>query len=262
MRQITLGGLAAALLSASACRPDWPTTEETTVAHPSAAMLVDTALAYPSDTLHLPGIVVRLRPVSAPEFDQLAFRGVPDVANDSLVERKSLAAAQGQVRREGLALVLRPAQGPAVRLASTPAAEFTLQNDKGVRYQYQGSLPAAHQWVVRAWYWESDGTVLIDQRTGRRLEVLGNPVTSADGRFVLLTSPGLGGGDQPNALSLVKIDADGPRLLWQREPTAWVPEAARWANPGLAVLRLRHTSADGALADDAPATYVQLPLPR
>ncbi len=261
---LALGGLAAVLLSASACRPDAPATERPTAGPPAAAPppLADTALAYPSDTLHLPGGVVRLRPATAAAFNRLPVRGLPDVANDSLAERPPLAAAQGRVRRAGRVLVLTPAQGPPVRLASTPPAEFTLQNDQGVRYQYWGSLPAAHQWVVRAWYWESDGTVLVDQRTGRRVEALGSPVASPDGRFVLLTSPGLGGGDQPNALSLVEITADGPRLRWQREPTAWQPEAARWQAPGVALLRLRHTSADGSLADEAPATYVQLPLPR
>ena len=261
--QTTLGALATVLLSVSACRPDQPATEQPTAARPPAAPSVaDTALAYPSDTLHLPGGVVRLRPTSAAAFDQLPAGGLPDVANDSLAEVQPLAAAQGRVRREGLALVLMPAQGPPVRLASTPPAEFTLQNGQGVRYQYQGSLPAAHQWVVRAWYWESDGTVLVDQRTGRRVETLGAPVASADGRFVLLTSPNLSGGDQPNTLSLVQIDADGPRQLWQREPTAWEPDAARWASPGLAILRLRQADADGRTADDAPTTYVQLPLPR
>ena len=264
VHQTALGSLAAVLLSLSACRPDQPATAPPTAAQlPTAPpTLADTTLAYPSDTLHLPGVVVRLRPASAVAFNQLPFRGLPDVANDSLAEKPPLAATQGRVRREGLNLVLTPAEGPPVRLASTPPAEFTLQNSQGVRYQYQGSLPAAHQWVVRAWYWESDGTVLVDQRTGRRLEVPGNPVTSADGRFVLLTSPGLGSGDQPNALSLVQIDDDGPRLRWQREPTAWAPEAARWQNPGIALLRLRHADAEGSLPDDAPATYVQLPLPR
>lgn len=261
---IALGGLAAVLLSAGACRPDQPATQQPTAAQPPTASpaVADTALAYPTDTLHLPGGVVRLRPSSASAFNQLSMSSLPDINNDSLAERQPLASTQGRVRREGLGLVLTPTQGPPVRLASTPPAEFTLQNAQGVRYQYQGSLPAAHQWVVRAWYWESDGTVLVDQRTGRRVEVLGNPAASPDGRFVLLTSPGLGGGDQPNAVSLVQIDADGPRLLWQREPTAWEPETARWASPGLAVLRLRHANADGSMADDAPIVHVQLPLPR
>jgi hypothetical protein len=254
--------MAAVLLSVSACRPDQPATEQpTAAAQPAAPPVADTALAYPSDTLHLPSGIVRLRPTSAAAFDQLPAGSLPDVANDSLAEVQPLAATQGRVQRAGLSLVLTPAQGPPVRLASTPPAEFTLQNGQGVRYQYQGSLPAAHQWVVRAWYWESDGTVLVDQRTGRHVEVLGDPVASADGRFVLLTSPNLSGGDQANALSLVRVDADGPRLLWQREPTTWEPEAARWVNPGLAILRLRHAGADGRTSDEAPVAYVQLPLP-
>jgi hypothetical protein len=251
--------MVAVLLSASACRRDQPATAQSPAASPTPA---DTTLANATDTLHLPNGVVRLRPAAATAFNKLFSSELPDVANDSAAERQPLAAAQGRVRREGLALVLMPTKGPPVRLASTPPAEFTLQNGEGVRYQYWGSLPATHQWVVRAWYWESDATVLVDQRTGRRVEVLGSPVASPDGRFVLLTSPGLGGGDQANALSLVEIGVAGPRLLWQREPTAWEPEAARWVTPGLVILRLRRASTDGSLTDAAPDSYVQLPLPR
>jgi pimeloyl-ACP methyl ester carboxylesterase len=78
----------------------------------------------------------------------------------------------------------------------------------------------------------------------------------------IFLGPGLGGGDQPNALSLVQIEAAGPRLLWRREPPTWEPEAVRWVTPSLAILRRRHANADGSLADDAPVSYVQLPLPR
>jgi hypothetical protein len=249
--------LVLALLATAACRPDAATTEQATL---PSALTVEPATG-PADTLHLPAGIVQLRPSTVQAFKQLPARGLPDVANDSLVEVKSLGPAQGQVRRQGLDLVFQPERGAAVRLHSTPAAGFTLENGAGVRYQYQGSLPAAHQWVVRAWYWESAGTVLVDQRTGRHLEVLGDTAPSADGRFVVLTSPGLGGGDQPNALSLVKIDEQGPQLLWQREPTAWEPQEVRWANPGIAIMKLRRVNAQGALLDDAPAAYVELPLP-
>jgi len=117
--------------------------------------------------------------------------------------------------------------------------------------------------VVRAWAWEASGAVLVDQRTGRRLaELPGDPVAAPDGRLVLLTSPGLSGGDQPNTLSLVRIDAAGPRLLWQREPTTWEPVEARWASPTQAVLKLRHLNAQGEMPDDAPDTYAELTLSR
>jgi hypothetical protein len=184
---------------------------------------------------------------------------LPELTNDPSTER--LPANQGRVRRQGLALLLRPAQGPAVRLASTPDAQFTLQNGEGVKYMYWGSLPTAHQWAVRAWAWEASGTVLVDQRTGCHLDELpGDPVAAPDGRLVLLISPGLGGGDQPNALNLVQIDAAGARLLWQLEPTTWEP-AARWAAPNRVVLMRRHTLPDGSMPDDARVSYDELTLP-
>jgi hypothetical protein len=252
------------LLASAACRPDAPATEQATppvatvpAPKPSAAAAASPVASGPVDTLHLPGgRVAQLRPTTAAAFNKLPASGLPELFNEPGAEQ--LPATQGQVRRQGLELFLQPAQGSAAKLSSTPDAEFTLENAKGVKYMYWGSLPAAQQWVVRAWYWESDGTVLVDQRTGHHLELIGTPVASPDGRFVLLTSPGLGGGDQANLLTLVEITADGPHLRWQREPTAWEPVTARWAAPSRVIIECRHALADGSMADDAHVTYAEL----
>ncbi|MFD1874901.1 hypothetical protein [Hymenobacter bucti] len=263
LRPIALGGLAAGLLGLGACHPDQPAATAPPTSPPATTKpAVPRVAAGPIDTLHLPGgQVVQLRPSTADAFHKLPFSGLPDLPNDSTSEH--LPADQGGVTRQGLALRLRPAQGPEVRLASTPDAQFTLENAAAVRYRYWGSLPAAHQWAVRAWAWESDGTVLVDQRTGRHLaELPGDPVAAPDGRLVLLTSPGLGGGDQANMLSLVQVEATGARLLWQLEPTTWEPVEARWAAPCRVVLKRRHALPDGSMADDARVTYDELTLPR
>ncbi|TLM91090.1 hypothetical protein [Hymenobacter jeollabukensis] len=249
----------------AACRPDSPAAESGAVpaaAVPPAAPAATTPSASPTDTLHLPGgVVLELHPSSAAAFNKLPVSSLPEIFNDSTAEVQALATAQGRVRRQGLALLLQPAQGPAVRLSSTPPAAFTPQNDNAVRYQYWGSLPTAHQWVVQAWYWESAGVVLVDQRTGRHAELLGSPSVAPDGRLVLLSSPGLGGGEQPNALSLVEITAAGPRRLWQRFPTAWEPQEVRWIAPGRAVLKLLRAGKDGGVTAETPPAYAELTLP-
>jgi hypothetical protein len=263
MKSLHLGTLAAVLLGTNACRPDQPATTSAPARSPATSEpAAAKGAASPRDTLHLPGgRVAQLRPTTAAAFEKLPFTGLPELVNDPSAER--LPAGPGPVRRQGLALLLRPAQGPEVRLASTPDAEFTLQNGEGVKYMYWGSLPAAHQWAVRAWAWEAHGTVLVDQRTGYRLDELpGDPVAAPDGRLVLLGSPGLGGGDQPNMLSLVQVAPTGARLLWQIEPTTWEPAAIRWAAPDRAVLMRRHALPDGSLPDDARITYDELTLPR
>lgn len=242
------------LLASAACRPDAPATED---AHPPVATAT---IAHPADTLHLPTSVVQLLPSSAEEFNKLPASPLPELHNDPQAEPQP--TDQEPVRREGLDLYLKTGLRDELKLSSTPDAEFTLQNPDAVKYMYWGSLPDAHQWVVRAWYWESDGTVLVDQRTGQMLDVPGTPAMSADGRFLVLTSPGLGGGDQPNTVSLVEITRDGPRLRWKREPTAWQAEEARWAHPGITILKIRHLNAQGELPDDAPVSYVKLPMPR
>ncbi|UOQ72550.1 SMI1/KNR4 family protein [Hymenobacter cellulosilyticus] len=173
-RYMKYGPFLAALTLLAACRPDTPATESASAPPPTAAP--EAAPANSTDTLRLPGgVVLQLQPSTAAAFDQLPASALPAIANDSTVEEKALATAQDRVRRQELNLMLKPDQGPEVQLASTPPAEFTLENGDGVRYQYWGSLPTAHQWVVQAWYWESSGVVLVDQRTGRRAELLGTP---------------------------------------------------------------------------------------
>jgi len=265
VRSTALGALATLLLSISACHPDQPATQPpatapAAAASPPASTKPGVAPAAAGDTLHLPGgQVVQLRPITQAAFDRLPNNALYEMPNDPGAEH--LPAAGGGVRRQGLALLLQPTQGNVARLTST-ATEAELQNG-GVKYMYWGSLPAAHQWVVRAWAWESAGTVLVDQRTGRRLaELPGNPVAAPDGRRVLFFSPGLGGGDQANMLSLAQIETTGARLLWQIEPTTWEPAEARWAAPNRVVLKRRHALPDGSMADDARVTYDELTLPR
>lgn len=263
----TLVALAALLLSVSACHPDQPATQQPATASPVAASPraptkpgVASAPAAAGDTLHLPdGQVVQLRPITQAAFNRLPNNSLYEMPNDPGAEH--LPVAGTGVRRQGLALLLQPTQGSAVRLVST-ATEAELQNG-GVNYMYWGSLPEAHQWAVRAWAWESDGTVLVDQRTGHRLaELPGDPVAAPDGRRVLFFSPGLGGGDQANMLSLAQIEPTGARLLWQIEPTTWEPAEARWAAPNRVVLKRRHALPDGSLTDDARVTYDELIFPR
>ena len=263
----TLGTLATLLLSASACHSDQPATQRPAPTSPVAASPptnspTPTKPGAPSETLPLPdGRVVQLRLIPADSYDRLPASGLPALANEPAVEH--LPAEQGHITRQGLVLRLRPGQGPEVQLTSTPDAQFTLENAAAVRYMYWGSLPTAHQWAVRAWAWESAGTVLVDQRTGHRLaELPGSLVASPDGRFVLFVSPGLGGGGQANRLSMVQITPTGARLLWQVEPTTWEPVEARWLTPNHVMLKRRHALPDGSLADDAPVTCDELIFPR
>lgn len=168
--------LPALVLLAAACHPDAPATEAappaavppaTPVAPPRAATRPAASAGNPTDTLHLPGgQLVRLRPSTAAAFNRLPADMVADAASTA---PEPIDLTQLRVRCRGLDLRLQPTAGPLVILSSVPNAQFTLQNNNAVRYQYLGSLPSVHQWVVRANYWESDATVLVDQRTGRRL---------------------------------------------------------------------------------------------
>lgn len=271
---------AALLLAGTACQPDKPNEPATqsTALKPAATQpaalpptpaptarpvplgSADAARPTALDTLRLPGgQVAYLRPSTAAAFARLTGPDrLPEL--DANTPDQGLAQTQGRVRRQGSDLLLHPARGLLVRLRSTPEAAF--QNDSAsARYVYWGSLPGARQWAVKAWYWESDGLVLVDQRTGQQLALAGHPAASPDGRYVLATSPGLGGGDQINCLTLVEITPTGPRLRWQRELSHWAPERARWAGPRRVLLAQSRLDANGELPDPPRPTYAELELP-
>lgn len=262
-----LGALAILLLSASACHPDQPATQPpanvtpSPVAANSSAPTALIAPGAPGETLPLPdGRVVQLRALPGDFFAKLPFSGLPELANQPAAEH--LPAGQDRITRQGPVLRLRPAQGPEVRLVSASEAQLARQAGEGVQYLYWGSLPAAHQWAVRAWASEVSTTVLVDQRTGHQLAALpGAPVASPDGRLVLFVSPGLSGSEQPNMLSLVQIAPTGARLLWQIEPTTWEPVEARWFTSHHLVLKRHHALPDGTLPDEARMTCDELIFP-
>lgn len=272
-RSTAIAVLAGALL-AVACQPDKPASTKTpaTTAPPEAPAAAtpptgpltsaDAARNTDHDTLRVAGGVVRARPSTAAAFEQ--WRGtdpLPPEPNDTL--DSPLDQTQGRVHRQGLDLLIQPEKGPALKLHNhMQEADFDLEHasDRAGRYRYWGALPTARQWVLSVAYYETSGVDLIDQRTGRRTDLWGRPVVSPDGRYLLSTSSGLGGGDQINGLQLFQLEATGPRKLWERDLTHWAPERARWAGPHTVLVEQRRLPAEG-VQDDPPLTYLELDLP-
>lgn len=125
--------------------------------------------------------------------------------------------------RTGIRLRLLPANGKEVVIAHD-----TADTDTMAYYHYWGSLPAAHQWVLSVRLYEGSAVALVDQRTGRRTIVWGQPVVSPDGRYLLTHSADLAAAYDANGLQLYRIEPTGPRLLWQRQLGSWSPDEVRW----------------------------------
>ncbi|MBF9220451.1 hypothetical protein [Hymenobacter ruricola] len=262
-----------------ACQPDQPaaTTKPATAAPSNAA---EPSARPPADTLHVadslghPAGVLRLRPSTKAAFDQLR---AADPLPQRPAEREEAAVASGQkapanldaplpadgrVQRRGETLVFRPAQGPAVTLRPVPSSPDGPEgNDIG--YAYWGSLPAAHQWVVDVTTDEGPAVLLLDQRTGRRTDLLGAPALSPDGRYLLSVCEDVASGGTPTEMSLYRVDGPIPQLVWNRALGDWGPRYARWRDARHVVLALAHAAPSGDVAEGAglPLTYAELELP-
>jgi hypothetical protein len=257
--------LGPALLLAS-CRPDQPAGNADAPQSPTAP---STTASAPTGTLAVADsvgrrlAVLQLRPSTQGAFAKLPAGSLPARPSDD--ERPETLThipdaplpPGGGVQRQGKLLILHPAQVPAVTL--TPAAvsdECPAGND--LAYAYWGSLPLVHQWVIDVVTDESPAVLLVDQRTGRRTNLLGAPSVSPDGRYLLSVCEDVTSGGTPTDLSLYRCGSGAPQR--------WGPRAARWRDARHVVLLQAHPNA-GPEADVAtaatrvPLTYAELALP-
>ena len=265
------------LLLLASCRPDEPARTTAPPESPAATSAAATPAVAPTDTLavadsvgHRVGIL-QLRASTKAAFDQLPPGPLPARPSDN-EGTKSLTNMPdsplppgGRVQRLGKLLILHPAQGPAVTL--TPAAasdEGPEGND--LAYAYWGSLPQAHQWVIDVATDEGPAVLLVDQRIGRRTDILGAPSVSPDGRYLLSVCEDVTSGGTPTDLSLYRCGSGAPQLVWSRDPERWGPRAARWRDARHVVLLQAHPDADPnadvtTAATRVPLTYAELELP-
>ena len=240
----------------TACHPDAPAT---------ATSLRSGDAERPSayDTLHVAGGgVLRLKPIT-----EAAFLRVPkDTAFPATDYEATLSADAGPVRRQGPDLILQPAQGPVITFRNKQE-QVELPGGTGSylegthTYYYRGPLPGTHQWLVELNEPHHPYYCLLDQRTGQRTNLVGFPVLSPDGRYLLSVASGLyvdRGVDGPFGLQLYRLGSGAPRLGWLRNPQRWGPTDARWAGPRTVVLAQAHLLPSG---QDASPDYIEVTLP-
>jgi|GEM_PF-5366221 len=173
------------------------------------------------DTLRVRTGVVRVQPLPASAWSKGLPAGLP--TRPDTVDSPQLSQAGSRVQRQGIHLLLTPANGRPLRIAHD-----TTDTDTAAYYYYWGTLPAAHQWVLAVGLYEGRAAALVDQRSGRRTAIWGQPVASPDGRYLVAYSADLGAAYDANGLQLFKIEPTGPRLLWQYSLNSWEPREVRW----------------------------------
>ncbi len=122
-----------------------------------------------------------------------------------------VALTKGTARREADTLILTREDGRTVPLADTPACRRENADVHCVRYRLAAWLPSRHAFVVDVLRYEGGSYLLIDARSGDRLEIASPPHFTPDGtRFATFD------GDEENA-------ADGIRI-WAAHGTGYVSE--------------------------------------
>jgi len=219
----------------------------------------DTMQPTDHDTLHVPGGgVLYLKPSTAAAFNQAPA--------ELTWEADQPLTTTGRVRRVGNDLLLQPERGPVVKFANrrTDSSSSSMEISQQANSQYRGQLAKARLWVVQTDSAARRITTLVDQRTGRRTTVTGQPAVSPDGQYLLSTRSDQGNdGSDESAVGtqLYQLTPAGPRLLWTRLTRHWGSDEARWTGPRTVLLRQDYEAA--SQESEAPSeTYVQVELPR
>ncbi len=262
-----------------ACHPDQPATTGQSVAQvtladqaPASATPIAPAFTPPTgplrsgdterptdhDTLHVPGGgVLYLKPSTAAAFAQ-----VPDELDWEADKR---LATSGPVRRMGNDLLLQPERGPVAKFSTRlPGANSSNEDIASqAESRYLGQLAKAHVWVVQTDSAAKHVTTLVDQRTGRRTIVTGQPAVSPDGQYLIgvrSDQANDGSDESDTGMQLYQLTPGGLRLLWTRHPAQWGATEARWLGPRTVLLKQDHEPASQE-SDAPPETYVQVELP-
>ncbi len=186
------------------------------------------------DTLvQVPGRVLRIYPAARPVYERLSspawVMAKPASAEeeDSFLdfaaeERRRLTKAGPRVLRTGRVLHLRPSAAAEVRLANNPA-----EDEHNIAYEYLAALPEIRQWLLSVHLYEGGYYLLVDQRTGRRTQLMAPPVIAPDGRHFVCGNSDVLARFEPSGLQLWSLDEGTPRLLWERQ-TEWGCTQPRW----------------------------------
>jgi hypothetical protein len=156
----------------------------------------------------------------------------PDSALAVATEARYLQSAAGHVWRVADTLFFKTEPGAVVRLQNGPTYQDAEDSYEG--YRFLDNLSSIGQWLVEVGQWEGMYYLLIDQRTGKRTDLIGYPFVSPDqAHFACASSSPTG--YNLNGLQLwLRPQGLPPQLRWQRVSNAEQPGIAalspRWEN--------------------------------
>jgi hypothetical protein len=142
------------------------------------------------------------------------------------VEADLLARSDGGATRTEEGIVVRTGQGVEVMEDDTASA------DEFVRYRYGGYLPAVHQHLVHADYYEGGAVVAVDARTGNQADLLALPAVSPDSLRLAAANVDLVAAYTSSGLQVWRVTPTGLELEWALDGGGrWGASAPHWLSP-------------------------------
>lgn len=155
--------------------------------------------------------------------------GAGDAGCVARAERAAIAASHGRVERRGDTLVFHAGGKRDVVFAND-----TSSADAFAIHEYLGSLPGLPYDLVRRNWYEGWGYLAVHQTTGDTTQLDAIPLIAPGRARLLAASMDLDAGEEPNRVSIFRIEPAGLRLEWQQETadivhnTGWGADDARW----------------------------------
>ncbi len=162
----------------------------------------------------------------------------------------ALAIERHQLTREEYApYVARTGQTLSLALRDGKQKEFAdrvTQDDSTIRYAFRDYFRPQGLFVMCRQFYEGGDHVVVDDRTGKAVELDAAPYLSPDGRRLLTASYDLAAGYVPNRLRVYELK--GTTLLEQYsiEPMEWGPADADWLDDNTIAFDRVVLAADGA----------------
>lgn len=103
-------------------------------------------------------------------------------------------------------------------------------NTEQITYNYWGHFNEVGFYIIKVQYYESGEYLLINDKTGIKTQVWGEPKLSPDKKHIVSASNGIEYDILPNGIQMWLIQKDALKLEWEYKQKQWGPDGIIWIN--------------------------------
>ncbi len=101
-------------------------------------------------------------------------------------------------------------------------------NTEQVTYNYLGHFKEVSLYVIIVQYYESVEYLLINDKTGVKTKIWGEPKLSSDNKHIVCSSNAIGYDIMPNGIQMWLIEKDNLKLVWEYKQEQWGVDGIIW----------------------------------